>query len=48
MHDMNHDVKDITGDMKLMLAFIKESAKANNLTDKNNELPSPPSGGDGT
>jgi len=48
MHDMNHDVKDIKGDMKLMLAFVQESAKANNLTDKNNGLPSPPSGGDGT
>ena len=47
MHDMNHDVKDIKGDLKLLLEFVQESTKANNLTDKNTESPSPPLGGDG-
>ena len=47
MQDMNHDVKDMKENLKLMLAFVKESTKVNNPTDKDNVPPSPPPGGDG-
>jgi len=47
MSDMNNDVKDIKGDLKIMLAFVKESTKANNPIDMNTESPSLPPRGDG-